>query len=145
MHFYWIVLRHAAPRLLSGGFFTEYDRGIVIAGGAFDQFGLTKPVICIFITEMLTVLGWFLFTMLSQSFAKPIHCLSVYGKPALTAPQTTSAYSNHRHDGPHPTPDQRSGVQRSYSFQMYSLLICACEPSTCLRTSGTAPAHGSNA
>ena len=42
MHFYWIVLRHAAPRLLSGGFFTEYDRGIVIAGGDFDQFGLTK-------------------------------------------------------------------------------------------------------
>ena len=91
MHFYWIVLRHAAPRLLSGGFFTEYDRGIVIAGGAFDQFGLTKPVICIFITEMPTVLGWFLFTMLSHNRIWRIS-VNTSSIAALLIPLTMSLY-----------------------------------------------------
>ena len=45
----WFTLRYGAPEILSGSL--KYDWNVVYAGGGFDQFGLTKLVICIFATS----------------------------------------------------------------------------------------------
>ena len=83
-------MRHAATRLLSGGFFTEYDRGIVIAGGAFDQFGLTKPVICILSRKCLPC--W-------DGFCLPC-CHSPLRNPFTAYPSTENQLSRHRRRHP---------------------------------------------
>ena len=45
------------PEIWSGQFFAQYHWEAVSAGGAFDQGGLTKGVVIIFVLEVLVVLG----------------------------------------------------------------------------------------
>ena len=63
---YWIAFRYWAPEILSGRFFAKYDWSIVIAGGAFDQGGITKWMIFILIMEVFAWLGRDLIVRLSR-------------------------------------------------------------------------------
>ena len=85
----WFTLRYGAPEILSGSL--KYDWNVVYAGGAFDQFGLTKLVICIFATEMFIVLGRLLFVKLSQNRIWRI-CVNTLSIAALIVPLIMSIY-----------------------------------------------------
>jgi len=51
------ILRDILPEIWPGQFFAQYHWEAVSAGGAFDQGGLTKGVVIIFVLEVLVVLG----------------------------------------------------------------------------------------
>ena len=87
--FFWFTLRYGVPEILSGSL--KYDWNVVYAGGGFDQFGLTKLVICIFATEMFIVLGRFLFVKLSQNRIWRI-CVNTLSIAALIVPLIMSIY-----------------------------------------------------
>jgi hypothetical protein len=87
--FFWFTLRYGVPEILSGSL--KYDWNVVYAGGGFDQFGLTKLVICIFATEMFIVLGRFLFVKLSQNRIWRI-CVNTLSIAVLIVPLIMSIY-----------------------------------------------------
>jgi hypothetical protein len=87
--FFWFTLRYGLPEILSGSL--KYDWNVVYAGGGFDQFGLTKLVICIFATEMFIVLGRFLFVKLSQNRIWRI-CVNTLSIAVLIVPLIMSIY-----------------------------------------------------
>ena len=88
---FWFTFRYGMPDILSGRFFAEYEWSSIYAGGAFDQFGLTKLVICIFVAEMFLVLGRFLFAKLSRNHIWRI-CVNTLSIAALIVPLAMSIY-----------------------------------------------------
>ena len=64
------------PKIISGSLFSRFDT--VFAGGAFDQGGLTKPAMCIFIMEMFATLGYGLSARISRPQWWRIACIMVF-------------------------------------------------------------------
>ena len=54
------------PFLFSRRFFTEYRFDVVVAGGAFDQSGLTKVLVIVLVLEFLVAFSWLMCRLISS-------------------------------------------------------------------------------
>ena len=69
----WWICHVGIQGIVSGRFFSEYRFNVIYGCGAFDQGGLAKLIICIFVLESFAVLGY----GLSVSISRPRWCRMV--------------------------------------------------------------------
>ena len=78
---------HILPQIISGYLFSRFDT--VFAGGAFDQGGLTKPAMSIFMMEVFAALGYSLSVRISRPqwwrIACIMTCLAAFVAPVALA------------------------------------------------------------
>ena len=73
----WLICHDGIQGILSGRFFSEYRFDVIYRCGAFDQGGLAKLVICIFIMESFAVLGYGLSVSISRPRWWRMVCISM--------------------------------------------------------------------
>ena len=69
---------HRILFILSGRYFATYDFNLIVAGGCFDQTGLTRILATILATEIFTVLAWYLCSLISARRKWRIACTVVF-------------------------------------------------------------------
>ena len=84
---------YTLPEIISGHFFSEYRFDMICAGGCFDQGGLTKLAMCIFITEVFATLGYTLSVRISRPQWWRIACIITFLAAFVTPVAMSVLYS----------------------------------------------------
>ena len=73
----WLICHDGIQGIFSGRFFSEYRFDVIYGCGAFDQGGLAKLVICIFVMESFAMLGYGLSVSISRPRWWRIVCIAI--------------------------------------------------------------------